>query len=95
MNTRSLEHIRVLTYNHYDYLLCFLQPSKVAPISELGFDAYLELPSAKELIEAFKTRKGAVKALLLDQVLHSRNIFWNSIWLFYGVNGHFSFVNVG
>lgn len=48
----------------------FLQPSKVPPISELGSDAYLELPSAKELIEAFKPKKGSVKALLLDQVLH-------------------------
>uniref|UniRef100_A0A7I4EJ83 Formamidopyrimidine-DNA glycosylase catalytic domain-containing protein n=1 Tax=Physcomitrium patens TaxID=3218 RepID=A0A7I4EJ83_PHYPA len=42
-------------------------PSKVPPISELGFDAYLELPSAEQLIEAMKTKKGSVKALLLDQ----------------------------
>lgn len=42
-------------------------PSKVAPISELGLDAYLELPSAKEMVEALKAKKQAVKALLLDQ----------------------------
>jgi len=48
----------------------FLQPSEVPPISELGFDAYFELPSAETLIEAFKPRKASVKALLLDQVLH-------------------------
>jgi len=59
----------------------FLQPSKVPPISELGYDAYLELPSAKELIEAFKPKKGSVKALLLDQVLHNGNVFLDSVWL--------------
>lgn len=42
-------------------------PTKVVPISELGPDAYLELPSAKEMVEALKAKKQAVKALLLDQ----------------------------
>lgn len=48
-----------------------LQPAKEPPISELGLDAYLELPSAKDFTEALKTKKGAIKALLLDQVLNS------------------------
>ena len=62
---------------------CVLQPEKVAPISELGPDAYLELPSPEDLIASFKTRKGSIKALLLDQVLHSTgNISWNSVWHF-------------
>uniref|UniRef100_A0A7I4CKH0 Formamidopyrimidine-DNA glycosylase catalytic domain-containing protein n=1 Tax=Physcomitrium patens TaxID=3218 RepID=A0A7I4CKH0_PHYPA len=42
-------------------------PAKEPPISELGLDAYLELPSAKDFTEALKTKKGAIKALLLDQ----------------------------
>ncbi|KAG0582130.1 hypothetical protein KC19_3G036200 [Ceratodon purpureus] len=42
-------------------------PEKVAPISELGPDAYLELPSPEDLITSVKSKKGAIKALLLDQ----------------------------
>jgi formamidopyrimidine-DNA glycosylase len=60
-----------------------LQPEKVPPISELGPDALLQLPSAADLILLFKAKKGSIKALLLDQVLQSiGNISWNSVWHF-------------
>ncbi|MCB9618699.1 MAG: hypothetical protein H6724_04500 [Sandaracinus sp.] len=42
-------------------------PRREAPVTELGFDALNELPSAKALEKAFVRRRGAIKGLLLDQ----------------------------
>ncbi len=37
------------------------------PISKLGVDPYLDLPTAKQLAAAMAKRRGPIKALLLDQ----------------------------
>jgi formamidopyrimidine-DNA glycosylase len=42
-------------------------PAKEPPISLLGFDALLEIPSARELRQLLATRSGPIKAVLLDQ----------------------------
>jgi formamidopyrimidine-DNA glycosylase len=43
------------------------QPLKEPPISELGFDPILSMPSQQEFIEAVRRRRTPIKALLLDQ----------------------------
>jgi len=48
----------------------FVQPSKAPPISELGFDALTELPSEEDFQSGIKSKKGSIKGLLLDQVVH-------------------------
>jgi hypothetical protein len=49
---------------------CIVQPSKAPPISELGFDALTELPSEEDFQSGIKSKKGSIKGLLLDQVVH-------------------------
>lgn len=44
-----------------------LQPSKEPPISELGFDPLLSMPTVKEFASLVSKRSCAIKALLLDQ----------------------------
>lgn len=45
-----------------------MQPKSSPPISELGPDAYLELLSEDEFAASVGSKKGSIKALLLDQV---------------------------
>ena len=42
-------------------------PRAEAPISTLGFDPYLEMPSPTVFVETLRSRKAIVKGLLLDQ----------------------------
>jgi len=44
-----------------------LQPSKEPPISELGFDPLLSMPTVEEFASLVSKRSCAIKALLLDQ----------------------------
>ena len=46
------------------------KPAEHEPISLLGFDPVLSMPSLEEFGVAVKARKTSLKALLLDQVTH-------------------------
>lgn len=45
----------------------FEDPRAEPPVSKLGFDPYLEMPSPADFVKALLRRKVAVKALLLNQ----------------------------
>ena len=43
-------------------------PASHEPVSLLGFDPVLSMPSLEDFTQAIKTQKRTLKALLLDQV---------------------------
>lgn len=49
--------------------ISLMQPPTESPISELGPDAYLELPDNDAFRQAVQLRKGSIKGVILDQVL--------------------------
>lgn len=55
-NARRLGRIRLV-----------MDPERDPPVGKLGFDPYLNLPSASEFAKKVARRKIAIKALLLDQ----------------------------
>jgi formamidopyrimidine-DNA glycosylase len=47
-----------------------VQPSKEPPLSKLGFDVLTKLPSKEDFQNGIKYKKGSIKGLLIDQVVH-------------------------